>query len=443
MLIDDFMAHYEREFDYYQEAARLCWELCEGGLRQEGIRAIVTFRAKNPGRLREKLEKRQSEKKYPSVDDIYQDIVDFAGVRIALYFPGDDKEVEKFINSTFDVNNIKRDFSLKQSTNKRFSGYKATHYHVRLRDGDLIDHQKRFSKVRIEIQVASVLMHAWSEVEHDLAYKPLSGKLSDDEYAILDELNGLVLSGEIALEMLQKAVKRRVGKTGSQFNNQYELAAYLYDNLQEGVQRSSILMGRADVLFRFLQLTNLNRSEELEKFITDLDPHDEQRTVSSQIIDRIIDDSPNQEKMYRKYERAKSDIDAPIANQAAMKFLSLWIDLETITRLIAREMEPLPENMRRANVLQPSATVFQALGLFEQNKEVLGTIEQLRRIRNQLAHGIESPSADFLSEIIKLLENLFLNVKSQSSEKVREVIDSSDRIQKILNRVIGNIDQQD
>jgi hypothetical protein len=285
-------------------------------------------------------------------------------------------------------------------------------------------------------------MHAWSEVEHDLAYKPLSGKLSDDEYAILDELNGLVLAGEIALEMLQRAVKRRVGKIGNQFNNQYELAAYLYDNLQEGVQRSSILMGRADILFRFLQLTNLNRSEELGKFITDLDPYDEQRTISNQIIDRIIDDSPDKEEMYRKYERAKSDIDAPIANQASMKFLSLWIDLEAITRLIAREMEPLPENLRRANVLQPSASVFQALGLFEQNKEVLGTVERLRRLRNQLVHGIESPSGDYLSETIKLLESLFLNLKSQSSEKVREIIESSDRIQEILNRVIGNIDQQ-
>ena len=42
-------------------------------------------------------------------------------------------------------------------------------------------------------------MHAWSEVEHDLVYKPLQGTLSDEELAILDELNGLVLAGEIAL----------------------------------------------------------------------------------------------------------------------------------------------------------------------------------------------------------------------------------------------------
>ena len=47
-------------------------------------------------------------------------------------------------------------------------------------------------------------MHAWSEVEHDLVYKPLAGDLSEEELAILDEINGLVLTGEIALERLQK-----------------------------------------------------------------------------------------------------------------------------------------------------------------------------------------------------------------------------------------------
>ena len=70
---------------------------------------------------------------------------------------------------------------------KRFSGYWAAHYRVHLRDTSLNDAQKRYGQARIEIQVASVLMHAWAEVEHDLVYKPQQGTLSEDEYAILDE----------------------------------------------------------------------------------------------------------------------------------------------------------------------------------------------------------------------------------------------------------------
>ena len=57
-------------------------------------------------------------------------------------------------------------------------------------------------------------MHASSEVEHDLVYRPFEGTHSDEEYAILDELNGLVIAGEIALLRLQKAGEARV--TGSE-----------------------------------------------------------------------------------------------------------------------------------------------------------------------------------------------------------------------------------
>src|SRR6266487_5616032 len=103
MIIDDFMSRYEREYDYYQAVARLCEHRCETDLRQAGIRAIVTSRAKNHARLRKKIEKRHSRKDYQTIDDIYQDIVDLAGVRIAWYFPGDNEEVDKLIRAAFEV----------------------------------------------------------------------------------------------------------------------------------------------------------------------------------------------------------------------------------------------------------------------------------------------------------------------------------------------------
>src|SRR6266487_3019058 len=103
MITDDFMSRYEREYDYYQAVARLCGQQCETDLRNAGIRAIVTSRAKNHTRLREKIEQRHPDKDYQTVDAIYQDIIDLAGVRIALYFPGNIEEVDKYIKETFEV----------------------------------------------------------------------------------------------------------------------------------------------------------------------------------------------------------------------------------------------------------------------------------------------------------------------------------------------------
>ena len=88
-------------------------------------------------------------------------------------------------------------------------------------------------------------MHAWSEVEHDLVYKPLNGTLSEEELAILDELNGLVLAGEIALERLQIAGTARIVKE-KLFNNQYDLASYLYDKYEDKLKNKRQQLGKQE-----------------------------------------------------------------------------------------------------------------------------------------------------------------------------------------------------
>ncbi|HEY5562849.1 MAG TPA: RelA/SpoT domain-containing protein [Clostridiaceae bacterium] len=219
-IIDEFMEIYSKEYDHYIEIARICAERCELELERNGIRAIVTHRGKRPDRLRLKLEKRIIEKNYKSIQVIYGDIVDFAGIRIALYFPGDRDEVNKLIESNFYISKVKRfpKEGIKNTYSKRFSGYFATHYICALKKDEPYEEDSRYVNSMVEIQVASVLMHAWAEVEHDLVYKPLNGDLSEDEYELLDQLNGLVMSGEISLERLQKAVKTRVAAIDKQIN---------------------------------------------------------------------------------------------------------------------------------------------------------------------------------------------------------------------------------
>lgn len=229
-VIDTFLVQYSREYDYYRKAAQIREQRCSAELDQSGIRAIVSYRAKRPDRLKTKVHQRNEEKKYRKLKNIYDDIVDLAGVRIALYFPGDLDEVERLIRGSFDVSKTKMfpDESNEPSYEKRFSGYAARHYHVRLKSADLEGTDTRYASALVEVQVASVLVHAWAEVEHDLAYKPMSGDLSSEEYAILDELNGLVLAGEIALERLQKAGDLRLRLKEGKFRNHYELASYIF-----------------------------------------------------------------------------------------------------------------------------------------------------------------------------------------------------------------------
>jgi Region found in RelA / SpoT proteins len=64
-------------------------------------------------------------------------------------------------------------------------------------------------KLNIEIQVGTVVMHAWSEVEHDIAYKPFGGLAkSEDVRRMADLINGIATAGEVALRQLQAATRQ-------------------------------------------------------------------------------------------------------------------------------------------------------------------------------------------------------------------------------------------
>lgn len=341
-----FLDQYLKEVDYYEKAAQLCSDSCQNFLERSGVRAIVTYRVKRPDRLSEKINKRQGRRQYDSVEAIYEDIVDLAGVRIALYFPGDLDAIDRFIRNHFQIKHIKHfppenyKAVTESGYHRRFTGYHAIHYRVLLDPKHCSENEQKYAGALIEIQVASVLMHAWAEVEHDLVYKPLSGDLSEDEYEILDELNGLVLSGEIALKRLQKAVQDRVKRMSVPFQNHYELAAFLYDRIcQKCVNVDEVMMGRADLLYKFISLSDLNSPEKLEPYIEAFDYDYKTETIVEHILDEILLERPD---FYRYLITVKAsstqknpyseDMEEPEVKNNLVTFLESWFDHQVILR---------------------------------------------------------------------------------------------------------------
>lgn len=301
-LIDQFISRYRREFDFFEQAARLVGQQLEARLQASGIRAIVTSRAKNPIRLEAKVRQRAPDQSYKTVEDIYADIVDLAGVRVALYFPGERNEVDKIVRDQFNLTSAPKSFTgtSNPTYSKRFSGYWATHYRLQLRESDLPEINQRFSEAPVEVQVASVLMHAWAEVEHDLVYKPLEGSLSEDELAILDELNGMVLAGEIALERLQRAAEERITKTGARFENHFDLASFLLEAAKPMLhgQAEEPILGNVELLFRLLEKLELATPEALRPYVDTLNPDFELRPIAQQITDQILAADPRRYEAY-------------------------------------------------------------------------------------------------------------------------------------------------
>jgi ppGpp synthetase/RelA/SpoT-type nucleotidyltranferase len=425
-LIAEFLARYRKEYDFYDQAARLVAQTLEASLQSAGIRSIVTARAKNPKRLEVKCRQRALTKDYASVADIFADIHDLAGARVALYFPGEREQVDKVIVGQFVVLE-KKTFPDQSTPNpsyaKRFSGYWATHYRVQLREAPLNEVQKRYAEARVEIQVASALMHAWSEVDHDLVYKPLSGLLSDDEYAILDELNGLVLTGEIALERLQRAGEARIAAGNRQFLNHYDLASHVLGRasalLQGPLQESAL--GRIDLLYELLKQLNLTTPEKLNPYLEDLHGDTERRPVADQIIDRLLVED---ESRYETYEAIRAADQVPPSWESAYallpsqeattgaigEFISQWIVFERLLR------QSGPTQGSRSTFPIPTVRAIGELDLSDDDRLEL---ERIRRLRNNLVHGIETPHPADLQEAARRLKALNARLTKRARSRGR------------------------
>jgi len=427
--IGPFVERYRREYDFYYEVARLAALRCEELSAENGIRGIVTFRAKRPDRLEEKLRQRNKERQrekqrqYQSEEDIRADIVDLSGVRIALYFPADRAKIGALLNEAFVVEQTKV-FSGKPNTNagQRFNGYFAEHYRVRLAQGALSEAQRRYADSPIEIQVASVLMHAWSEVEHDLVYKPLSGGVSDDELKILDGLNGIVLSGEVFLERLQAAFEARVSLSGSTFSNQYELAAFLYDHLRASAAGvAEPVMGRVDILFRLLQMAELDRPDRVLPYLEDLDAETERRPLADQVVDRILSARSDLYDQYIDMRRTagsgvRTSSGGPVTPSPEIvgRFLHKWIVLERFSRALARDGRP--------NDIGPVGTMRVLMRQDGLPPHLRSRFETLRRLRNNFVHGISIPEDHLLVAADDELAALLDELAASDDPAVREAI---------------------
>jgi ppGpp synthetase/RelA/SpoT-type nucleotidyltranferase len=406
-VIEDFIGRYRKEYDFYDQAARLVAQLLEARLQAAGVRAMVTFRAKAVGKLERKVRDRAKRKNYATVENIYTDIPDLAGARVALYFPAQREQVEMVINEIFNV--VEKKIFPDMNTpryEKRFSGYSATHYRVRLREGTLVDSQKRYAEAPVEIQVASVLMHAWSEVEHDLVYKPYQGLLSEDEYAILDELNGMVMAGEIALERLQRAGDVRVAVRDRKFANHYELAAHLLSVLRGFAEPDALKsgLGRVDLLYELLARLALSTPEAVGRYLEALHPDLERRPIADQIVDQVLSEDAGRYPIFEEIRTARPSPEPlePEVHEAMGEFLKSWIEFERLTR----EMAP-PEARQRGPVI-PTSRVLASIAQLDGDTRM--QYEQLRRMRNHLVHGIEIPDPRDLREAARQLDAIRLRL---------------------------------
>lgn len=109
----------------------------------------------------------------PKYKNPLTEITDLAGVRVIVFFPRTLDEVDSLINNEFEI--LERSDKSEILEREEKLGYQSVHYLIKLKKNrSSLPEYKRYNSLIAEIQVRTILQHAWAEIEHDIQYKSVA-----------------------------------------------------------------------------------------------------------------------------------------------------------------------------------------------------------------------------------------------------------------------------
>ena len=173
MDVDDYEKTYFSTYEAF--AATVRFILKKALLATENVPQPQSVQSRAKGMI--SLRRRLAEMGKADTQTLELDRRDLAGVRLIFYTNND---VERFLSSQL----IRENFEIEEDSTKihhptpenEDARYRAVHYTVRLSEDRLrLPEYAKFSGLRCEIQVQTILNHAWSETSHDILYKERLG----------------------------------------------------------------------------------------------------------------------------------------------------------------------------------------------------------------------------------------------------------------------------
>jgi len=160
------LTEYDTHMASYEEFRRICETLLAQLLRRESFSVhSVTSRLKTRKSLSAKLEREG--KNYSSL----RDVTDVVGLRVITHFEDEVDRIGTLIEREFAVDSDRSIDKRKALDPDRF-GYLSLHYICGLNPARLrLAENRGCEGLGCEVQVRSILQHAWAEIEHDLGYK--------------------------------------------------------------------------------------------------------------------------------------------------------------------------------------------------------------------------------------------------------------------------------
>lgn len=160
---EEFQQLYVERFSLYDRLAANVHGVIASQLSDAGVPYLnVDKRVKSLDSAFEKVARK-------SYSDPFGQIEDFCGLRIICYYPSDVDKIVSLLHQEFTV-------ASEEDTQTRLKpnefGYRSTHLVISIPEDWLKAPQYRGLRgLKAEVQVRTILMHAWAEIQHKLAYK--------------------------------------------------------------------------------------------------------------------------------------------------------------------------------------------------------------------------------------------------------------------------------
>ncbi len=164
----DQIRKYRTEYEIYKTYADVLSKILEAASHLHAPLAIVQARPKSVSSFAEKAIRKHDKYKEP-----YRQLTDLCGGRIITHTQDQVDNICRFIQDNFEVdwaNSL--DVSSRLSTSE--FGYLSHHYVVQLKSDSVLGVETEWKMIenrKAEIQVRTLLQHAWADILHDRIYK--------------------------------------------------------------------------------------------------------------------------------------------------------------------------------------------------------------------------------------------------------------------------------
>lgn len=166
------VAEYLKHYGFYSDLATVVRRIVEESLKQRSIKVhSVEARAKDPSNFgRKAAQPSDTDPTKPRYVNPLQEITDLAGIRVITYFPSTLDRIDAMLKEEFRV--VERSDKGAELLEEERFGYQSIHYLVTLsRERARLPEYDRFADSVAEVQVRTIMQHAWAEIEHDIQYK--------------------------------------------------------------------------------------------------------------------------------------------------------------------------------------------------------------------------------------------------------------------------------